>query len=187
MDVTDDQQVVNRVLQGDVEAFATLVQRYQRPIFNLMFRVAGSVEDAADLTQETFTKTYENLERFKPGKRFFPWLYTIGLNVARDYGRKSKTNPETNAVNELENLTKYHSPEENQDTLIAGLDFLTLEKALGALPLTYREALVLRYHEELSMRNVAEALDISLSAAKMRVNRGLEMLRQSVKGTKYDR
>ena len=181
MDVIEDQQVINRVLRGDVDAFGTLVHRYQRPIFNLMYRVAGTSEDAADLTQETFAKTYQNLERFKPGKRFFPWLYSIGLNVARDFGRKNKLNPETKAVNELENLTTYHSPEADQDNLIAGLDFLTLEKTLRSLPIAYREALVLRYHEELPMRDVAEALDISLSAAKMRVKRGLEMLRQSFK------
>ena len=187
MAVTEDQQVINRVLQGDVEAFGALVQRYQRPIFNLMFRVVGSADQAADLTQETFIKTYESLERFKPGKRFFPWLYTIGLNIARDFARKSKINVEVSTGKDLEAFSGCQTPGDQQDRLCESLDFMRLEKALGGLPLLYREALVLRYHEELTVQDLAEALNVSVSAAKMRVKRGLEMLRQAMKGANYDR
>jgi RNA polymerase sigma-70 factor (ECF subfamily) len=184
MESNDDQRVINRVLTGDTNAFAILVKRYQRPVFNLMFRVVGSTDQAADLTQETFIKTYENLERFRPGRKFFSWLYAIGLNVARDFVRKNKSHTQM----DFEGFHGCQSPGEQQDRLCEGLDFLRLEKSLGGLPLTYREALVLRYHEELPIREVAQTLNISVSAAKMRVKRGLEMLRQSMmKGAKYDR
>jgi RNA polymerase sigma-70 factor (ECF subfamily) len=83
----------------------------------------------------------------------------------------------------------YHSndPSAQQKRLDDHLDFQRLDKALSKMPLTYREAIVLRYHEELSMRDLAAALNISLSAAKMRVSRGLEMLRQMVKGMDNER
>jgi len=92
MDYSDEDQIINDILAGDVEAYGILIKRYQGAIYNLMLRMNFSNEDRLDLTQETFLKVYENLERFKPGARFFPWLYSIGLNLARDYLRKQKRN-----------------------------------------------------------------------------------------------
>jgi RNA polymerase sigma-70 factor, ECF subfamily len=187
MHQTDDQQVVNRVLRGDVNAFGSLVERYQRPMYNLMFRVTGSEDEAAELTQEAFVRTYRKLERFQPGRRFFPWLYAIGLNVARDYVRKDKTRREVSVAREIEHVSGWCNPGEEEERRCEGIDFLRLEKALCELPLIYREAVVLRYHQDLSTRDVASALRVSVSAAKMRVARGLEMLRQALRGKDDDR
>jgi len=182
MDANDEQHCIDRVLRGEVNAFGTLVERYQKPIFNLMHRMAGSPDRAADLTQETFIRAYQKLERFHPGKRFFPWLYSIGLNLARDFARKNTCNPETGSPLNLEALSGCDSPGDQQDRMCDSLEFLRLEKALDELPVIYREALILRYHEECSMGDIATALDLSVSAAKMRVHRGLEMLREHYKG-----
>jgi RNA polymerase sigma-70 factor (ECF subfamily) len=187
MDASDDQHVVNMVLMGDINAFGVLVQRYQTPIFNLMFRVAGSTDEAAELTQDTFIKTYQNLERFQLKRRFFPWLYAIGLNVARDFARKNKCHVDANSGKNPEEYSGCDSAGEQEKNLCEALDFQRLEKALCGLPVIYREALVLRYHEELSMQDVAQALSVSVSAAKMRVSRGLEMLRQSFKGVDHEK
>jgi RNA polymerase sigma-70 factor, ECF subfamily len=180
MDTVDEQNAINRVLTGDVDAFALLVRRYQRPIYNLMYRICGSVDVAADLAQDTFIKAYEHLERFRPGARFFPWLYAIGLNHARDFQRKRK--PSVDCQEDHLWSSASCSPHEEHDRICQQLDHDHLNSALGALPLGYREALVLRYHEDLPIRDVAQALGISLSAAKMRLSRGLEMLRQRLKG-----
>ena len=88
----DDSQLIASILEGDVNAYSTLVLRYQEAIFNLMYRMTGSHEDAGDLAQETFIKAYEQLYRFQRGKKFFPWLYTIGLNHARNFLRHNKRN-----------------------------------------------------------------------------------------------
>ena len=181
MDTVDEQNAINRVLGGDVDAFAILVRRYQRPIYNLMYRMCGSVDLAADLAQETFIKAYEHLERFRPGAKFFPWLYAIGLNHARDFQRKRKPSVPCDENSLWSNATC--SPHEEEDRLCDRLDNDHLDRALGELPLGYRGALLLRYHEDLPIRDVARALGISLSAAKMRLNRGLEMLRQRLKGS----
>jgi RNA polymerase sigma-70 factor (ECF subfamily) len=179
MDTVDEQNTISRVLKGDVDAFAILVRRYQRPIFNLMCRMCGSVDLAADLAQETFIKAYEHLERFRPGARFFPWLYAIGLNHARDSHRKRKPSVDCREDHLWSNASC--SPHEEHDRICQHLDYDHLDRALGALPLGYREALMLRYHEDLPVRDVAQALGISLSAAKMRLSRGLEMLRQRLR------
>ena len=178
MDSNDEQYCIDRVLRGEVNAFAALVERYQKPIFNLMYRISGSSDKAADLTQETFIRAYQKLERFHPGKRFFPWLYSIGLNLARDVARKNTCNPETRSLLNPESFSGCNSPGDQHDRMCESLEFLRLEKALNELPLIYREALILRYHDECSMRDIAAALNLSVSAAKMRVHRGLDMLRE---------
>ena len=182
MDSNNDQYCIDRVLRGEVNAFGALVERYQKPVFNLMYRMSGSSDKAADLTQETFIRAYQKLERFHPGKKFFPWLYSIGLNLARDFARKSTGNPEAGSTLNPESLSGCNSPGDQHERMCDSLEFLRLEKALDELPVIYREALILRYHDECTMGDIATALNLSLSAAKMRVHRGLDMLRQHYKG-----
>ena len=169
-----------------MNAFGPLVERYQKPIFNLMYRMAGSSDKAADLTQETFIRAYQKLERFHPGKRFFPWLYSIGLNLARDFARKNTCNPEAGSTLNPESFSGCNSPGDQHDRMCESLEFLRLEKALNELPVIYREALILRYHDEFSMGDIAAALNLSVSAAKMRVHRGLDMLRERYKGGTHE-
>jgi RNA polymerase sigma-70 factor (ECF subfamily) len=181
MKMKDDQNAINRVFEGDINAFGVLVERYQRRVHNLMYRLVGSPQEAAELTQETFIKAYENLAQFQRDKEFFPWLYAIGLNVARDLLRRKKPNAEIFAGSYLERFQECSNPQYQTDRLCEGLDFLRLERALKDLPLIFREALILRYYAGLPIQAVADVLRISLSAAKMRICRGLEMLRHNLR------
>jgi RNA polymerase sigma-70 factor, ECF subfamily len=172
----EDAQVIAAISDGDVNAYSILIVRYQKAVFNLMLRMTGSYEDAADLAQETFIKAYDQLYRFQKGKKFFPWLYTIGLNHARNFLR---SNRRTHCVSleDREIGSGLDYPGQQEDGLCTKLDYARLHAALDRLPLDYREALILRYHEGLSMEDVAAALKLKLSAAKMRVHRGLAKLR----------
>lgn len=172
----DDAEAIAAILDGDVNAYSTLVLRYQGAIFNLMYRMSGSYEDAADLAQETFIKAYDQLYRFQKGKKFFPWLYTIGLNHARNFLRDNKRSRLV-ALDDYEAGSGLDYPGQQEEKIVEKLDHEQLYAALNQLPLDYREALILRYHEELPMEDVAEALSLKLSAAKMRVHRGLAKLR----------
>ncbi len=176
MGAAEDRLTVEAVLLGDKEAFGDLVRRYQGPIFNLMLRGCGSREEAGDLTQETFIKAYERLESFNRDRAFFTWLYSIGVNHLRDYLRRVKAGPVWSDEDpEMESVTD--EPEMTERlSLVADAHWLV--EALKVLPLDYREAVTLRYREELSMGEVAEALGLSLSGAKMRVHRGLDKLRR---------
>jgi len=169
-----EENLVYEILSGDVNAYAPLVKRYQKPIFNLMLRMTGSEQDALDLTQETFVRAYEKLDRFNPSAPFFPWLYTMGLNLARDFLRRAKRSPME--AYESENSS---SEEIDQDDRLADqTDIQEVLEGLQTLPVDYREALLLRFHEGLSISEVASALGLSASAAKMRIHRGLLKLRQ---------
>jgi RNA polymerase sigma-70 factor (ECF subfamily) len=180
MDTTEENRLINAILGGEVEAFAVLVHRYQRPIYNMMLRLTGHPEEAADLTQEAFLKVYENLERFRPNGRFFPWLYTIGLNLARDHQRRKKNVVEAGEL-PLDDGDLYQGPADHAAACLLRLDAERLPVLLAALPLEYREALVLRFHEGLTLRDVGLALGISTSGAKMRVQRGLQRLRDKLR------
>jgi RNA polymerase sigma-70 factor, ECF subfamily len=172
----DDSQLIAAILEGDVDAYSTLVLRYQGAIFNLMFRMTGSYEDATDLSQETFIKGYDQLYRFQRGKKFFPWLYTIGLNHARNFLRHNKRTHMV-SLGDCEIGSGLDYPGQQEDNICAKIDYRQLHAGLNQLPLDYRGALILRYHEGLSMEEVAEAMNLRLSAAKMRVHRGLAKLR----------
>jgi RNA polymerase sigma-70 factor (ECF subfamily) len=181
MKTKDDQNAINRVFEGDINAFGVLVERYQRSVYNLMYRLVGSPQEAAELTQETFIKAYENLTKFQSNREFFPWLYAIGLNVARGLLRRKKPNVKLFAGSDLERFQKCTNPQDHTDRLCERLDFLRVEKALNDLPLIYRETLILCYYDGLPIQDVADVLKISLSATKMRIHRGLEMLRHNLR------
>jgi RNA polymerase sigma-70 factor, ECF subfamily len=172
-----ENQLIRTILDGDAQAYAILVNRYQRPIFNLLLRMTGCMDTAADLSQEAFIKAYENLERFKLSEKFFPWLYAIAANLARDHWRRQQhAASHADAFRQAEkgNPGKITAEEERMATL---LDACRLRGCLERLPHDYREALILRFHEGLSMADIGKALGVSTSGAKMRVSRGMDKLR----------
>jgi RNA polymerase sigma-70 factor, ECF subfamily len=181
MDSLNDQEIISAVLTGDMDAYGVLVRRYQKPIFNLMYRVTRSQEDALDLAQETFIRAYEKLDYFKEGARFFPWLYTIGFNHARNFLRKGKGAKSLSIEDWEEKPGGVALSRVEEENLNDRLDGKRLDQALQQLPPDYREAVVLHYHEGLPMVDIAEALHLSVSGAKMRVHRGIKRLREIVK------
>lgn len=185
MDHFDDQSCISAVLAGDVNAYSALVKRYEKPIFNLMYRMTGSQADALDLAQDAFIKAYEQLDRFQTDRKFFPWLYTIAMNVARNLLRDKKRGAQSSYIDEWEGCSGLDYPQQQEELMCARLDFSVLHEALLQLPEDYREAIILRYREELSMEEVADALEISISGAKMRVHRGLNKLREILKETDH--
>ena len=181
-----DINLVSSILAGDVNSYAVLVKRYQRPIYNLMLRMNLSEGDAADLTQDTFLKVYEKLEGFNPLRPLFPWIYTIGLNLARDHLRKVRTAKA--AEENLRHHVKVAAPQPGQvDSHPDEADLGHLRDCLGRLPVEYREAVFLRFHEGMEMKEIGRVLGLSVSGAKMRVQRGLAKLRQAFLGEKNER
>lgn len=186
MDEVYEAEIIRKVLRGDPQPFGDLVREYQGPVYNLMLRTVKSRETAEDLAQETFTRAYARLETFKVGNRFFPWLYSVALNVARDHMRKEGRD--------------FHVFMENTDGMAEATEQLSAHQAADVrmdserifrfvrhMAPRYREALMLRFRHDLSMKEIAQALDITVSGAKMRVSRGIDMIRQAFKEVSDDR
>jgi len=184
MERSEDAVLVEAVLAGNREAYALLVNRYKRQMYNLAYRMTLNSEAARDLSQETFVRAYTNLHRYRFEKSFFNWLYTICINLTRNHLAKKceilNENAYESAICEDSNPSTVHRSPESQ--MIVQQDISGLEIALSTLPEDLREAVVLRYMQELPFETVASSLSISLSAAKMRVYRGLEKLREIMAG-----
>jgi RNA polymerase sigma-70 factor (ECF subfamily) len=178
MTPTEENQIVERVLKGEREAFAALVDAYKGTIFNLAFRMTYSYQDADDLSQETFIRAYRNLRQFDPRKRFFTWIYTIGLNLIRNHLKKHEREISR------ENAARRSSEEgidqgaQTERDMMQVQEIRCLKICLLKLPVDLREAIVLRFYQDLSFEEIATISGASLSAVKMRVYRGLDQLKQ---------
>jgi RNA polymerase sigma-70 factor, ECF subfamily len=176
MDRAKEKQVVQRVLDGDTNAYSLLVDAYKNPILQLAYRMTGSLQDADDLAQEAFVRAFRNLHRYDLERSFFTWLYTVALNGIRNHLKKQKRkqlgDAESNALCELAGGTP--GMEERLDE---AREARMLESSLQRLPAEQREALILRFYQGLSLEETSEVLGVSLSAAKMRIYRGLERLK----------
>ncbi len=176
MDRKTEEDIIARVLAGNRQAYARLVEEYKTAIYNLAYRMTGNVQDAQDLAQESFIRAYKNLVVFDPRRSFFTWLYTISLNLIRNYLKKKGREP---SIPARENpISEAVSASEEQETAREEL----LEICLARLSPRVRELIVLRYYLGLSFEEVAEITGLSTSAVKMRIYRGLEKLQKYFDG-----
>jgi RNA polymerase sigma-70 factor, ECF subfamily len=180
MDSMQEHELIVRILQGRRDDYAILVETYKKPIFNLTYWMTGNRQDADDLAQETFLRAYLKLHRFDRQQRFFPWLYAICLNLTRTHLRKQKA-PATplamSGAGQIEENQLLFSENNAEGDLIAGERLTKLREALLLMNTDDREVIVLRFFDERSLEDIAEIAGISLSAAKMRLYRGLEKMK----------
>lgn len=178
-----DRGIIERIRDGDRDAFADLVDKYNTRIYNLAVRLSGSQTDADELTQTAFVRTFETLDGFDADQPFFPWLYTIALNTIRNACKRKKrrifflNNP---AIITTSSTQPLPSPE---DRLVLHEKYAQLAAVLDKLPYLQREAIILRYLEQCTYPEIAGFQHISLSAAKMRVRRGLSRLQKMMEKT----
>src|SRR5580765_7014279 len=106
MDLTDD-QIIERTLAGEAEAFGILVRRWERSIYGLALRMLGRDEDARDVCQETFLSAFRNLRKFRGDAKFSSWLYRIALNACHSHLRQQAAEPEQSLDEEDESGRRF--------------------------------------------------------------------------------
>lgn len=163
-------------LPGDTRPFTALTRRYQQNVLATCFRMLGNRQDAEDAGQEIFLRVYRGLHSFEQRAQFSTWLYRITLNVCRSaLSRRKRRPPLASApIDTYENVLT--TGETSEDRLLAQAEVLLLNRALQQLAPDEREVLILRETDGLSYREIADVLDIGLSAAKMRVLRARQSL-----------
>ncbi|HTU36182.1 MAG TPA: sigma-70 family RNA polymerase sigma factor [Candidatus Acidoferrum sp.] len=181
----DEPQLVAAAQAGDVEAFETLVERYERKIFRLTMNITQNREDAEDAMQEAFLKAYEHLAEFQRNSRFYTWLVRIAVNQALMKLRKRRPNQisldaevdtgEDTIPRDVEDWGP--SPEERYGRVELS-DILSA--AISDLDEPFRIVFQLRDIEELSTEETAEALGLSVPAVKSRLLRARLKLRQKL-------
>src|SRR5215471_8966485 len=171
-----DESLMARFCDGELPAFEKLFQRYGRPIRAYLTRLVGP-SPAEDLAQATFLSVVRARGRFDRKARFRPWLYTIATNAARDYFRRHRE--ELTADGELP--SEASDPDGSPVSRDDGLE-RAVQNALAQLPEGQRLAIVMHRFQNLSFAEIAQALDLSESAVKVRAHRGYKRLRELLEG-----
>ncbi len=182
----EDLEIIERFKKGDRESFTFLINKYKKPVINLIYRFTGSFRDSEDLAQEVFLRAYRGLDKFESRSRFFTWLYTITMNLCfRIREKESKV-----VVQSLNQKQEDGSLDRDMDAVSQGNpveDSVELSETAHAvrqavmeLPQSERFALILhRYHDK-SYEQIADMLKISVSAVKSRLHRARETLREKL-------
>ena len=174
--LASDEIIVERALTGDAEAFGELVRRWERRIFALAYGMLGREEDARDATQETFLAAFRNLRGFRGEAKVSSWLHRIAVNQCISRQRRAKVRGESALEEEHEtsfatsrNYSPAHVAEGRQETA-------AVRRAINSLPVELRQVVVMKEFEELTFREIADALDLPLSTVKSRLYTALKQL-----------
>ena len=176
-EVSDDLEVVERHRRGDPAAFEEIFTRYQSMVFNLSFRLSGSREEAADLSQEIFLRVYRHVGKFKGRSSLKTWIYRVSVNCCRSRLSKKKLPTVPLADDPSRSMREIRDPRSGPERrAIAQDEIRQLSEALVMLPSPFREAVVLRDIEELSYEEIATVLGVRLGTVRSRIARGRDRL-----------
>ncbi len=176
---TSDEQIVERALTGDAEAFGEIVCRWERRIFALSFGMLGREEDARDATQETFLAAFRNLRGFRGDAKVSSWLHRIAVNQCITRQRRAKVRNEAAIEDEEErHASNFSAPLELSPARVAEGSESTqaVRRAVNSLPLDLRQVVVMKEFEELTFREISETLDLPLSTVKSRLYTAMRQL-----------
>ena len=190
---TTEALFIERLRQGDANAFERLVQERSGEIYGLLYRLTESREEAKDLTQETFLRAFQNITSFRGESDLRTWIYRIAINQARNRWRwwRRRRRDATFSLDSVDDpgrlsllatLKSEKARDPEQDTLAHERE-VVLKKALSTLRRVYREAVVLRDIEGFAYEEIAVALDISIGTVKSRLARGRQELRRKLEGS----
>ncbi len=187
-------QFIERLKRGDAAAFETLVTERSGEIYGLLYRLTENVEEARDLTQETFLRAYQSIGHFRGESDLRTWIYRIAINQARNRWRwwRRRRREATVSIDAPEigggrlglvaTLKSNTVRDPEQDALLSERE-RALKKALGSLKRVYREAVILRDIEGFAYEEIASALRISVGTVKSRLARGRQELRRKLEGS----
>lgn len=176
-----DDELVTRVRGGDQEAFALLVERHKRSVYNLGYRLLGNSQDADDAAQETFMRAYTRLATYVPDGRFGAWLSAICSHWCIDTMRARGRRVQTVALGKVPESDRFISQIDGpEDYALMRAGRNEVQGWLDALPPQYRTVLALRYFQDLSYSEIAEALGEPVSTVRMRLFRARNLMGQIV-------
>lgn len=177
--VTSDENIVERALTGDAEAFGELVRRWERRIFALAYGMLGREEEARDATQETFLAAFRNLRGFRGEAKVSSWLHRIAVNQCITRQRRAKVRGESALDDEHErNAGHFATPlSRSPARLVEGREVSqAVRRAVNSLPVELRQVVVMKEFEELTFKEIADALELPLSTVKSRLYTAMKQL-----------
>lgn len=176
-------RIIQDVKKGDQQAFAELVELYKDKVYQISYRMVGNVHEAEDIAQEAFLRAYMNIETYDVDRKFSTWLFRIATNLSIDRLRKKK--PDYYMDQEVEGTTGLTlssqiaaTDELPEDQVITHELQDWIQAEILNLPSKYRSAIILKYIEDLSLKEIGDVLDLPIATVKTRIHRGREALRK---------
>lgn len=182
---TESQCIARALKRKDPEFIGGLVSRYHYRLLRYLVYLTSRREQAEELVQETWLRVLERAGQYNSGLRFEPWLFSIARNLAiDDLRRRQRTSLNTSDMSVLEAGKELPAPDLHSPFVAAAKseDAVRIAVALGALQPIHREALLLRFQEELSLDEIAQVTGTPVSTVSSRIQRGISMLRSALKG-----
>ncbi|GIP13024.1 MAG: RNA polymerase sigma factor [Paenibacillus macerans] len=177
-----DQLLVERMAAGDREAFELLVTRYHGPLLSYVTNRLKDRSKAEDIVQETFIRLIRHLKRHGGMEHLRPWLYTVALNLCRDYWRSASYRSEHGGADELPDDV---DPSPQAEELIERQETAQqLAESLALLPQVQQEVVRMRFFHELKLQEIAEMLEMPLSSVKSNLYSALRKLKRALCGPK---
>ena len=184
-----DPEIVTLARKGSEAAYRELLLRYERPVFSLVFRMVRDRETAEDLSQETFVKVLNNLDRYSPEFKFSSWLFKIANNLTIDHLRRRRVDTisiegapdavtsESAKATSIAVVSGSESPLEELESRELGT---AIERAIGKLRPEYRACIMLRHVEDKSYEEIAEIVKLPLGTVKTYIHRARHELRAAL-------
>jgi len=180
--VNIDQSWILNAREGNDEAFSKLVETYQNPVYNMCYRMLGEAGAAEDAAQETFWRAYQNLKRYDPQRSFSTWILSIAAHYCIDQQRKRRI-----PLFELDEFPDFDLGDASLPTpekqVSNNEEDGALHELINDLQPTDRAAIILKYWHECSEEEIAEMLDLTVSAVKSRLHRSRKQLANMIKET----
>ncbi len=180
----NDEELVALVQKGDRRAFEELVERHKQKAYRIAFDFTRDREEAKDLSQEAFLKAFTHIGRFDGRSGFYTWFYRILVNVCLDYRRRAKrTSAEVfneTVEGQVESSPLISNPVAPDQQAIAGQLSRRVGAALELLPAKQRTAFILKNHQGLSIKEIAETMETAEGTVKAHLHRAVTALRQSL-------
>lgn len=173
-DDTDD-DLIRRHLDGDRSAFGVLVERHQRRVYNLAYRMLGRPEDAADATQDAFVTAMRKLEGFRGASSFTTWMHRVTVNLCYDALRKRSREVPVEEQEEPD----IAGPSDLAEESATAID---VQRALLEVPEEFRAVLILHDVQGVPYEAIADALGTPIGTVKSRLHRGRVALARAVRG-----
>ncbi len=179
-----DEELVGLAQQGDRRAFEELVERHKQKAYYIAFDISRDREDAKDLSQEAFLKAFTNLKNFDGRSSFYTWFYRILVNLCLDFKRRQKRTP-TDSFDEtlespMESSYEPQKPPAPDQQVLAGQFSRRIGEALEALPARQRTAFILKNHQGLSIKEIADLMETAEGTVKVHLHRAVTALRRSL-------
>ena len=173
------------MLAGEGAPFGEIVQRHEDRLYNTIYRLVGSAEDARDLLQDTFVKAYENLETFRGGSSLYTWLFRIAVNTSLSHRRRRKwVQMSVPAGNEDDpnpgNAVADTATMDPADGLVTAETEKLVQEAINSLDDEHRTVVVLRDIQHCDYRQIAEILEVPTGTVKSRLHRARMLLRDKL-------